>query len=99
MNWTGSQSSWTKSFNTSTNWQLINVIPQNFSTDLKREERLGKINFDFGFKPNVTYYIDNVQVVEYTEGQAKQFKAQFATRGTITYTPKSDKKRKESSNT
>lgn len=95
MNWTGSQSSWTKSFNTSTNWQLINVIPQNFSTDFEEGGTTWKINFDFGFKPNVTYYIDNVQVVEYTEGQAKQFKAQFATRGTtITYTPKSDEEKK-----
>lgn len=67
MNWTGSQSSWTEAFETSTSWTLIHVVLQKFSTDFSDDASVWSFNLDFGYMPGVTYYIDNVQVVEYTD--------------------------------
>ena len=67
MNWTGKQDSWTESFETSTGWTFISVVLQNFSTDFVEGAAKWQFNLDFGYIPGVTYYIDDVQVIEYDE--------------------------------
>lgn len=62
MNWTGSQSNWTAAFEVGTSWQQINVVLQNFSTDFAEGTSVWKCNFDFGYIPDVTYFIDDVTV-------------------------------------
>lgn len=67
MNWTGKQDSWTEAFETSTGWTYISVVLQNFSTDFVDGAAKWQFNLDFGYLPGVTYYIDDVQVIEYNE--------------------------------
>lgn len=68
MNWTGSQDSWTKGFETSANWLYINVVLQDFNADFVEGSQTWTFNFDLGTIPDVTYWIDDVRV-EY-EGTA-----------------------------
>jgi len=67
MNWTGSQSSWTEAFETSTGWTKIDVVLQNFSTDFVEGATTWQFCIDLGAVAGVTYYIDDIKVVEYTE--------------------------------
>ena len=85
MNWTGAQSSWTEAFETSTNWTLIHVILQNFSTDFKDGEATWSFNLDFGYQPGVTYYIDDIKVVEHVD-EAKVRRMTRAGGSNIIYT-------------
>ena len=62
MNWTGDQSSWTEAFETSDNWTQIKVVLQNYSVDFDESADVWKISMDFGYVPDMTYYIDNVLV-------------------------------------
>lgn len=93
MNWTGSQSSWTEAFETSTSWQLINVVLQNFGTDFVDGEQVWQFNLDFGYIPGVTYYIDNIKVVEYEEPTAQSAKA-VTRAGGMTYIYKTPEEKK-----
>jgi len=54
MNWDGSGSG--EAFTTSSSWKLISV-------DLTNSTKI-KLSFDMGYFPDVTYYIDEVKVVE-----------------------------------
>lgn len=93
MNWTGSQSSWTEAFETSTGWTLIHVVLQKFSTDFSDDASVWSFNLDFGYLPGVTYYLDNVKVVEYTEDESGNKSVNKAS--TITYVPKTAEQKKE----
>ncbi|MDO5527421.1 MAG: endo-1,4-beta-xylanase [Prevotella sp.] len=94
MNWTGTQSSWTESFETSTNWMLIDVVLQNFSTDFKDGEATWTFNLDFGSVPGVTYYIDDVKVT--LENSAASARKRGQTRaGGIIYTFKTPEEKRE----
>lgn len=75
MNWTGKQDSWTEAFETSSSWTQISVVLQNFSCDFNEGASTWSFNFDFGYLPGVTYYIDDVKVVEYEENANKSLKA------------------------
>lgn len=91
MNWTGSQDSWTPAFEVGTTWQQISVVLQNFGTDFKEDEPVWRCNFDFGYLPDVTYYIDDVKVtVEETEPAARSTRAS----GGITYIYKTPEEKK-----
>lgn len=93
-NWTGSQSSWTEAFETSSSWMQIKYILQKYSTDFAEGEQTWKMNFDFGYVPDMVYYIDNVlvTVVEEETPAAETSRASRAT--TITYVPKSAEEKK-----
>ena len=91
MNWTGSQSSWTEAFEVGTSWQEINVILQNFSVNFVDGETTWSMNFDFGYLPNVTYFIDNIKV---TTVEAEPVATRATTRA-ITYVEKTDEQKKE----
>ncbi len=62
MNWTGYQSSWTEAFEVGTSWQEINFVLQDFSVNFVDGEASWSMNLDFGYMPNVTYYLDNFKV-------------------------------------
>ncbi|VBB48393.1 Beta-1,4-xylanase [uncultured Paludibacter sp.] len=65
MNWTGSGAS--EAFTTSAGtWTLISV-------DLTNTSNV-KLSFDMGYLPNVTYYIDDIKVVEKTAAQNSKSK-------------------------
>jgi GH35 family endo-1,4-beta-xylanase len=70
MNWTGTQSSWTEAFETSTGWTAIDVVLQNFGCNFNDGETEWQFNLDFGYLPGVTYYIDDVKVVEVEEASS-----------------------------
>lgn len=100
MNWTGSQSSWTEFFETGTSWKLVNVVLQNFSTDFVEGSTTWSFNLDFGYLPDVTYYIDDVKVVEYEEEAASANAPRLASRaasraGGITYVFKTPEEKRE----
>ena len=69
INWTGSQSSWTESFETSSGWLEINYIMQNYSHDFVDGAATWRFCIDLGKLPGVTYYIDNVRVTKVSEEQ------------------------------
>lgn len=71
MDWTGSQSSWTKGFETSDQWLKIEVQVDKYckksdAADPDSPWEEGKenwaLNFDFGTIPGVTYYFDDIKV-------------------------------------
>lgn len=87
-NWTGSQSSWTEAFETSTSWMQIKYIIQKFSNDFEEGAQTWNINFDFGYVPNMTYYIDNV-VVNVVEPESASAPGKVIHKATsISYIPK-----------
>lgn len=92
MNWTGSQSSWTKGFETSTEWLYINVCIQDFQTDFVEGSSTWKFYFDLGTIPDVTYWIDDVRV-EYEADPAPAAAKQRA--AGITYIYKTPEEKKE----
>lgn len=95
MNWTGSQSSWTEAFETSTSWTQIKVILQKFSTDFADGEQTWKLNLDFGYVADMTYYIDNVMVTVVEDEPAAASAASRGSRATsISYVPKTDAEKK-----
>lgn len=91
MNWTGSQSSWTASFDVGTSWQQISVVLQNFSTDFKEDEPVWKCNFEFGYLPGVTYFIDDIKV---TVEEAEPVTRSTRSAGGITYVYKTAEEKK-----
>lgn len=94
MNWTGNQSGWTEAFETTTDWQLISVVLQNFNNDFAEGATTWKCNLEFGYLPDVTYYVDNIQIVEYTEG-TQNVSAKAVTRaGGISYKLKTPEEKK-----
>ena len=89
-NWTGKQDSWTEFFETNSSWTQISYIIQNFSSDFADGASVWNMNFDFGYDPGVTYYIDNVVVnVVEEEPAAKPHRAV-----SISYEPKSAEEKK-----
>lgn len=88
MKWTSSQNSWTSNFETSTNWTLIDVVLQDFSVDFNEGETEWQFYMEFGYDPGVTYYVDNVQVIE-VEEEATSAVKKLDTRASITYNLKS----------
>ena len=70
INWTGSQSSWTESFETSSGWLEINYIMQNYSHDFVDGADTWRFCIDLGKLPGVTYYVDNVRVTKVSEEEA-----------------------------
>ena len=70
VNWTGSQSSWTESFETSAGWLEVNYIMQNYSHDFVDGATTWRFCIDLGKLPGVTYYIDNVRVTKVSEEDA-----------------------------
>ena len=92
MNWTGSQDSWTEAFETSTSWTYVNVVLQNFSCDFNEGASTWSFNLDFGYLPGVTYYIDDVKVIEYVEEQPA---ARAASRAAMTYIYKTPEEKRE----
>ena len=75
VNWTGSQSSWTESFDTGTGWTEINYIMQNYSHDFVDGSATWAFCIDLGKVPGVTYYIDNVKVTKVSEEAANAKRA------------------------
>ncbi len=67
VNWTGSQSNWTESFETSTGWLEVNYIMQNYSHDFVDGATTWRFCIDLGKLPGVTYYIDHVRVTKVSE--------------------------------
>ena len=67
VNWTGSGSS--EAFEIGTTWQKISFVLQDSGTDFKETETVWNCNFDFGYLPDVVYYIDDVQVTIVEEEQ------------------------------
>lgn len=55
--WTRSGGAWTEAFETGTSWSLISV-------DLTSAASSFKLSFDLGYLPNVTYYVDDIKLVE-----------------------------------
>ncbi|OFX52862.1 MAG: hypothetical protein A2W86_01205 [Bacteroidetes bacterium GWD2_45_23] len=96
MNWTGSQSGWTEAFEVGTAWQQISVVLQDFNTDFAEGVAVWKCNFDFGYLPDVTYYIDDVTVtIEEPEAPAPAAASTMGTRaGGITYVYKTEIEKK-----
>lgn len=94
MNWTGNQPGWTETFGTTTDWQLISVVLQNFDNDFTEGATTWNFNMEFGYMPDVTYYIDNIQIIEYIE-DAQNVSARAATRaGGISYKLKTPEEKK-----
>ena len=93
MNWTGSQDGWSEAFKTSTTWTQINVVLQNFNTDFVEGASTWTFNLDFGYLPGVTYYIDDVKVIEYVEEEAATRAATRA--GGMTFIYKTAEEKKE----
>ncbi|WP_029163925.1 endo-1,4-beta-xylanase [Anaerophaga thermohalophila] len=62
--WYDSGGEWTESFVVTTNWQLITARMD--VLEYAEGNTSFKLSFDFGYVPNVTYYIDNVKFVEAT---------------------------------
>lgn len=91
MNWTGSQSSWTEAFEIGTTWQQISVVLQNFGTDFKEDEPEWKCSFDFGYLPDVTYYLDDVKI---TVEEAEPATISTRAAGGITYVYKTPEEKK-----
>ena len=84
MNWTGSQSGWTETFEVGTTWQQISVVLQNFDNDFVEGASVWKCNFDMGYLPDVTYYIDDVKVT-LEEPETRAASAMSTRAGGITY--------------
>ena len=93
MNWTGSQSSWTEAFDVGTSWQEINVVLQNFSVNFVDGETTWSMNLDFGYLPNVTYYLDNFKVTTVEEEEAAA--ATRTPKTAIIYVEKTEEEKKE----
>jgi len=60
----------TEAFETSTGWTAIDVVLQNFGCNFNDGETEWQFNLDFGYLPGVTYYIDDVKVVEVEEASS-----------------------------
>ncbi|MBR1402255.1 MAG: endo-1,4-beta-xylanase [Prevotella sp.] len=90
VNWTGKQSSWTESFETSTSWTEINYVMQNMSHDFKDGATTWHFCIDLGTEPGVTYYVDDVRVTLLSEeGESTSSKQKAAPRRVqMKYTPK-----------
>lgn len=87
MNWTGSGSS--EAFTVGTSWQQISVVLPDFAEGAA----VWKCNFDFGYLPDVTYYIDDVKVtIEEPTAAAASVMATRA--GGITYVYKTEAEKK-----
>lgn len=61
MDWKGTGSG-SEAFTTSTSWSLISVDLNSLS--YKSGSNSFKLSFDMGYLPNVTYYIDDIKLVE-----------------------------------
>lgn len=61
MSWTGGSA--TEYFSTTTAWQQIKC-------DVKADNNSFKLSFDFGYLPDVTYYIDDVKLVDKASGSS-----------------------------
>ncbi|HHT35222.1 MAG TPA: hypothetical protein GX018_09375 [Bacteroidales bacterium] len=93
MDWTGSQSGWSEAFEVGTGWQEISVVLQDFGVDFEEGAAVWKGNFDFGYLPDVTYFIDDVKVT--IEEPATPASAPMSTRaGGITYVYKTAEEKK-----
>ena len=62
MDWLGTGGNWTEFFETTTEWQHITILPQKYNTDFKEGTDTWKLQLNFGYLPNVTYYIDDIKV-------------------------------------
>ena len=95
INWTGQQSSWTEAFETSSSWTQIKFVMQNYSFDFADGEPVWHFNLEFGYIPDMTYYIDNIVVTEVTEeASAASSRARVSRAGGITYKLKSAEEKK-----
>ncbi len=92
VNWTGNQSSWTESFETSNGWLEINYIMQNYSHDFVDGAATWRFCIDLGKLPGVTYYIDNVRVTKVSE-EGEPSARQRATK--MVYTFKTPEEKRE----
>ena len=93
VNWTGKQSSWTESFETSSNWLEINYVMQNMSHDFVEGASTWRFCIDLGKLPGVTYYIDDVRVTLLSEEEPDA--AQARRKAGIQYTFKSAEEKRE----
>jgi len=87
INWTGEQASWTAGFETSTDWQLIDFVMENFNSNVLTADKW-TFNLDFGKEPGVTYYIDDIKITKEVTSKRSLVKAT-----TISYTLKSDEEK------
>lgn len=96
INWTGQQSSWTDGFETSTEWTQIKFVMQNYSFDFADGEPVWHFNLEFGYIPDMTYYIDNIVVTEVTEQSAAKTtsRAGVSRASSVTYKIKSAEEKK-----
>lgn len=88
LNWTGNGG--TESFEVGTAWQQISVVLPGF----KEDATVWRCSFDFGYLPDVTYYIDDVRVtIEEAKEPAPTLMATRASGG-ITYVYKTPEEKK-----
>lgn len=98
--WYPGASSWTASFETGTSWKQVSVVLQKYSVDFNDGATTWNFNLNFGSIPGVTYYIDDVQVIEYEEEAASANAPRLASRAasratTISYVFKTPEEKRE----
>lgn len=96
INWTGNQSSWAEAFETSAEWTQIKFVMQDYSFDFTEGESMWHFNLEFGYIPDMTYYIDNIVVTDVTEQSAAKTasRAGVSRASGITFIPKSAEEKK-----
>jgi endo-1,4-beta-xylanase len=60
--WPSTGGDWTEYFDVTTSWQMFTAKLSNLT--FKEGENSFKLSFDFGYLKNVTYYLDDIKVVE-----------------------------------
>ena len=71
MNWQGAGT--VEAFTTSSTWQLISVDFNNFEYYTGKSNI--KLSFDMGYLPDVTYFIDDIKIVEKIETESMELRA------------------------
>lgn len=62
--WTDPAGSWSEAFEVSTNWMQISINLFDYDNDFAEGSDVWSMNFDFGYMPGVTYYLDDVRITE-----------------------------------